>query len=323
MLTAFVIGPICSSLTLREYFLSPLTYDYIRQSLRTLGDWNLPGVFSYASTPLAAVVNGSLWTLRYEALSYLVLLVLFVALSSLNRVTLFMTVLAVAISISDRLSSLVPSLSFTLPYFAGGVLMYWLSTWHPFSSRVFLICLMGLVLSASIGLQKPAFAVFGAYLIVYMGQRRNFLSDVMSRTGDFSYGLYLYGWPAQQIAMQILGATSPLVLFFVSVPIAFVPSIASFTFVEKPALAAKNRARSIVDAALKRLMSIPSFEAKVGFRFARIAFILSSLLVIFSKEQWFWLADSVLAISVISASALILVGFLWWKVKSLLPVVNS
>ncbi len=251
------------------------------------------------------------------------LLVLFVALSSLNRVTLFMTVLAVAISISDRLSSLVPSLSFTLPYFAGGVLMYWLSTWHPFSSRVFLICLMGLVLSASIGLQKPAFAVFGAYLIVYMGQRRNFLSDVMSRTGDFSYGLYLYGWPAQQIAMQILGATSPLVLFFVSVPIAFVPSIASFTFVEKPALAAKNRARSIVDAALKRLMSIPSFEAKVGFRFARIAFILSSLLVIFSKEQWFWLADSVLAISVISASALILVGFLWWKVKSLLPVVNS
>src|SRR5262249_3782223 len=73
-LTAFVLGPIASTLAPHDYFASTgggsTAFGYFLGNL-SLFDLRqtLPGVF--AANPIPLVVNGSLWTIPYEAAMYL------------------------------------------------------------------------------------------------------------------------------------------------------------------------------------------------------------------------------------------------------------
>jgi peptidoglycan/LPS O-acetylase OafA/YrhL len=51
--------------------------------------------------------------------------------------------------------------------------------------------------------------------------------------GDFSYGLYLWGYPIQQIMVSILGTVSPLVLCLYALPTAILAGIISWHVIEK------------------------------------------------------------------------------------------
>lgn len=76
LLTALVLGPIVTTLSVQEYWSSPGTWHYLNTLLlEYVGE--LPGVFTSVPYPTHAV-NAPLWSLRYEVLMYLLLpLVLF------------------------------------------------------------------------------------------------------------------------------------------------------------------------------------------------------------------------------------------------------
>jgi peptidoglycan/LPS O-acetylase OafA/YrhL len=65
-----------------------------------------------------------------------------------------------------------------------------------------------------------------------------------ARWGDFSYGLYLWAFPVQQIVVHLFG---PLPMY-VNLPLVFAPSlalaVASWRFVERPTMALRGRTRS-------------------------------------------------------------------------------
>ena len=70
--TTFVIGALATSHTLQDYFASGLTWTYLVSNLSLICDVDsLPGVFE--KNPYAGAINGSLWSLRYEVLMYVVL----------------------------------------------------------------------------------------------------------------------------------------------------------------------------------------------------------------------------------------------------------
>lgn len=70
--TVFVIGPLMTTLPLVQYFRGADTWTYLLSNASlVVGRYTLPGVFE--SNPYPAAVNGSLWTLRYEALMYIIL----------------------------------------------------------------------------------------------------------------------------------------------------------------------------------------------------------------------------------------------------------
>ena len=62
------------------------------------------------------------------------------------------------------------------------------------------------------------------------------------RWGDFSYGLYLYGFPSQQLVNEVLGGkASALQNALLAFPIALVCAVLSWHLVEKRALRLKPR----------------------------------------------------------------------------------
>jgi peptidoglycan/LPS O-acetylase OafA/YrhL len=54
-----------------------------------------------------------------------------------------------------------------------------------------------------------------------------------ARPGDFSYGIYLYAFPIQQLIVQRLGAIHPLALFALATPAAVLFGAASWHGVER------------------------------------------------------------------------------------------
>ena len=68
-----------------------------------------------------------------------------------------------------------------------------------------------------------------------------FLPRWLPSTGrhDLSYGLYLYGWPMQQVAM-LLGATTVLTNTLAASALAFACAALSWFLVERPALGWKR-----------------------------------------------------------------------------------
>src|SRR3954466_1141888 len=78
----FFVGPILTTIPVEEYFRSGRTYYFFAKNLSLTGYVNeLPGVFG--TNP----VNGSLWTLNYEAKCYLLVFLVGIA-GLLNRYTL-------------------------------------------------------------------------------------------------------------------------------------------------------------------------------------------------------------------------------------------
>ncbi len=73
LFTVLVIGPLTTELPLAEYLSAPQTRAYLG-NIALLTHFQLPGVFVH--NPFPDTVNGSLWTLPYEAFMYLSLLAL-------------------------------------------------------------------------------------------------------------------------------------------------------------------------------------------------------------------------------------------------------
>ena len=99
--------------------------DYLKSSIDNLTDMKLPGLFGY-DAHLANVVNGSLWSLRYEALSYVLLLLLWTLFRASGLVAGVIIVIAALTRLSPSVNSAIAGIAYTLPYFATGVLMNWI-----------------------------------------------------------------------------------------------------------------------------------------------------------------------------------------------------
>src|SRR5205085_10804603 len=73
LICALLIGPLVIRLPLSVYLVGPELRDFLYRTL-TLnpGPLALPGVL-FADNPVGLHINGSLWTLRYEAMMYLMI----------------------------------------------------------------------------------------------------------------------------------------------------------------------------------------------------------------------------------------------------------
>jgi peptidoglycan/LPS O-acetylase OafA/YrhL len=96
-------------------------------------------------------------------------------------------------------------------------------------------------------MQPYAFPVCGAYAIVFTADRPNLGSSIAAKVGDCSYGLYLYGWPAEQMVKQLTSTNNPWLLFIMSVPLAFAFALISCHLVERPAIARAASASHVSD----------------------------------------------------------------------------
>jgi peptidoglycan/LPS O-acetylase OafA/YrhL len=62
----------------------------------------------------------------------------------------------------------------------------------------------------------------------------------LSKLPDYSYGIYIYAFPIQQLLLMKVPGLPPMLHALIAFPLILVPAALSWHFVEKPALRFKN-----------------------------------------------------------------------------------
>src|SRR6516225_1949598 len=253
LLSAFVLAPFVTSLPLGLYLSQPEPYEYVfGNTLLDQTVHELPGV-SFVDNQVGLEVNGSLWTLRYEFVMYLMVL----ALGVLRLLTVRVALLLVAFGIVDLHFSLLDptekwgwffqllsNWGWLVAFFAAGMVLYKLRHTRIFDGRIALLALAGLVLSVPLRQFILLFPLFGCYLAIWLALTKHLPVIPAARFGDLSYGIYIYGWPVEQGAAWLLGGRIVWwQVFLLALPTAAVLAFLSWHLVEGPALRFKTRAR--------------------------------------------------------------------------------
>ncbi|MEZ5483961.1 MAG: acyltransferase [Lysobacteraceae bacterium] len=250
---ALLIGPFVTQLDPATYFRDPLTWSYLFRNLTFTENlqFNLPGVFSGQSRES---VNGSLWTLPAEMRAYTLLALLGILgiLSDRLRTALCLGIAALLILHWHYPLPLVKVASAKplIGYFALGVLTWTCRERLPFNLWIG----GGLVAASTIARlsRDPSypylFALALCYLSLLFAYRLKSLG-FYNRFGDYSYGIYLWGFPMQQLVVYWLQNPSPGTITLIAWPMALLCAVLSWRFVEKPAIALGRRSLGVPGSA--------------------------------------------------------------------------
>lgn len=252
-LSALLFGPMLTSYAVDAYFGDPRFAHYF---LNMVGDihYVLPGLF--AANPVADTVNAQLWTIPFELQCYLAIGGLATAGVLRRRSVLLCVVLLgqaiwawQAISLGDNGGSGGASGPVLVISFLAGVLFHLYRDRIQLRTSFFLIALLaGFVLS---GLPHGSYylPIPATYLTVYLGLLNPPKMKLVS-SGDYSYGLYLYGYPLQQAVASYGPATHHWwINVGLALPAAFLIAVVSWHKIEQPMLALRRRL-PLVESAL-------------------------------------------------------------------------
>jgi peptidoglycan/LPS O-acetylase OafA/YrhL len=240
---AFLLGPMVTSLPLGAYFADPASYGYVAANLLMHSDWNdLPGV-RFSGFASGDVVNGPLWSLPCEVVMYLMVAALGAA--GLLRLPIIGALIAagcVAVVLDTASSgTLAGGALWLLPFFAAGMALYKLRDRPILRPRFALAALVLLIAGTALHHFILSFAIGGSYLVIYLAFAGRTVIPA-ARLGDLSYGLYIYGWPAEQEVVRALGGTAPWwQVLALALPAAVLLALLSWRLVEAPALRLKPR----------------------------------------------------------------------------------
>lgn len=243
VITVFVIGPLFSNEGPPAYFSYLSTWAYVPLTSSMLVDnGQLPGVF--ANVPFALELNTPLWTLRWEAMAYVGLAVLGM-LGLMSTKLRFAAVLALFVALylvvtiyTDLRETIAPVdhiMRFGLCFLLG-------SAAYMFRDKipVTLVLVIPLVLLPAVlrdtDFYQMAFILAIAYTTFWLAYVPAGFVRQYNKIGDFSYGIYIYGFPIKQIVITLMPELDPLSLMAIVTPLIIMVAAASFYFVERPAL---------------------------------------------------------------------------------------
>ncbi len=212
-------------------------------------DFTLPGAF--AANPFPEALNGSVWSLRHEIIVYALVggAGALGALRTRLRTAVFAAMMViwiacahvVAMEAQGGLAFIFAEGRWVMTSFLLGVLVHRLAHWIvlrlDFLALVWGVAIAELMLApAFIATHLVLVAVCYTVLIVaFWGRPGRGLS------ADISYGVYLYGWPVQQLVVMAWisvfeAAPTPLMLFAAAMPPLCAIALLSWIVIERPAL---------------------------------------------------------------------------------------
>lgn len=238
LVSAFVIGPCITELSLTEYFKKIEVYRYLLNAMLIL-QHNLPGVF--LNSPYSQTVNGSLWTLPVEFLCYIGCFIMwklkFLKKENVKKSIPIVLLGIVGVVFLTEYVKVEFLISFIRPMllFYMGILLYVLREEIIFNMRGALICLFLCILSVPLRVLNFALVLFFPYLLLYICFCIPQVSEKMAYWGNFSYGIYLCAFPIQQIIVTSRGGyMSPFCNMLLAIPIACIIGYVLYTFIEVP-----------------------------------------------------------------------------------------
>lgn len=198
-------------------------------------------------------LNGSLWTLFFEFFDYLMIVVF---INNKKRPLVGLCALLFgSISIQSLISIGLPSNYYidratilTIPFALGGILLTTKNKWYgkKVSLYIILAAIIGIALSAKSDERSILFFSSVPFLVIILG---SYLKDrVINGRFDFSYGIYIYAFPTQQLVINNFNL-SFWVSMIISATLVFLMSILSWYFVEKRFIKRKKIVTSLPEIA--------------------------------------------------------------------------
>jgi peptidoglycan/LPS O-acetylase OafA/YrhL len=249
LFTVFIIGTTTTSLPFSQYISNKGTWNYILNNAFLIPrQKTLPGVFE---NNIETAVNGSLWTLRYELLFYILLSLLFFVPKSKIKIVTFST-LAICLMgnffIKDQFffiegGSKVLGIFCSLgAYFSAGAC---LSLYVNFikSKKEMILSISAILFFTSVFIFKNRLETLDiltfASMLVSFGLCYFPPLNFSKYTGDFSYGTYIYAYPIQQTLIAVLHPANVWVLMLPSFILSWIVGLLSWHLIEKQFLKRK------------------------------------------------------------------------------------
>lgn len=234
IITVFIMGSIVSELPFLEYLSSKDTWIYFRNIFFLWdGAYFLPQVFLGNHDQ---AINGSIWSIFIEVRLYILLSIIYI-LGILNRKIVFNFLFFITIIfcwfyqikipyIGDNSTTLHVSLLFFI-----GVFIYLNKEDIVVSPVILFIAL--LYASTTIGTDK--FGVAYIFLLSSFFILISFFNQFskFDKFGDPSYGIYLYGWPIQNLMVYIFPKFNVYEIAIISIFICIVLGYLSWHYIEK------------------------------------------------------------------------------------------
>lgn len=248
-----LIGLTFSELPISDYLRHDLTQDYLLKNTTQL-IWPIPETLP--GLPNWGTANAPLWTLPFELHMYLSLLLL----GSLGLVLkgrtqrLFWLLCFAGVAVATGLFMADYAFNFNgyglghyryylrfISMFGLGVLLFSLRAKVVLSTRYFVLILLIIALSSPVRILFVSLA-YGllAYVLLYLAYVPTGRIRQFNRLGDYSYGIYIFGYPTQKAVMHLLPNINAAQLFVVAFAITLLIAVVSWHFVEQPALKLKR-----------------------------------------------------------------------------------
>ncbi len=234
VLTVF-LGVFFSKYSALRYFSMITTWKYLLNSIFILVH-ELPGVF--IDNPYLPTVNGSLWTLPVEFLCYIACFIIFKISRMEKRKFLFtIPIAAVGFILMNLCGNIIPMIQATvrpcLLFYIG--IGYWVFRDDiELSLKWMIISSMGFVVTVILNVAIVGTVIFFPYMLFMICFGAKQVSARLGKLGDYSYEIYLWGFPVQQATVYCGGGNmSPYLNFLIAVPITIILGIVTHSFVEK------------------------------------------------------------------------------------------
>ena len=244
-LAALILGPLVTTVSLSEYFTHTQFFAYFGNIVGRVR-FQLPGVFE--NSPEPGIVNLNLWTLHAELECYASMAIaIILGLLRRRMIALSLWILAtVCMAIWNAFDGtfepnkfLYPTSVFTYSFCTGVVAFLWrdkiLIHRGLFGMATAAYCLL-VFFPQTVFVAIPLLM----YVMIYVGLSPQLNFRMISR-GDYSYGMYLYSFVVQQSLSIIFPQTRHWwIIFPMSLAITIAISMASWHYIEKPALGLKR-----------------------------------------------------------------------------------
>lgn len=241
--SVFAVGTLATHLDRADFLSSPRTWGLFANYASALATHHdLPGVFEHL--PFPSVVNGSLWTIKYEITMYFILAICGM-LGLLTRWRLALLIACCVAAFWAQLSLPLPDSlvawsdfwQFSVVFLSGALCNYLPRQQHRW---MLVPLLLGLVLSCT-GSTAAAIRC-GAFLwlpsLIWLIAYYRPLTRIHLRH-DLSYGIYIYAFPVQQAITEVSLAhgLSKAVCLALSLALVLLLAMLSWLYIERPAIA--------------------------------------------------------------------------------------
>lgn len=226
--SVFLLGPSLGDRAAGDYFASAQTWRYFT-NLAGRAQFFLPGLFE--ANARSGVVNGSLWTIPLEAQCYLALGL--AGVLARGRLRLGLLAVAALLLLLPPVAALLPAPDLLLAFVCGAILYHAGRDIPRWAAPLLLVAAFAL---AAMNQALCALPLAGA--IIALKQVR--LPPWLTRA-DYSYGLYLTGFPVEQALLQMRPHLHWPVLLLLAVAVAGLLAAGLWHGIERPLLRRKHR----------------------------------------------------------------------------------